>query len=209
MYLQRGFPVALKVADITLMLLSLAMGLHVHVEISCARIRGVTHLAYKRLLSGMRQQMPFQCLIRVKALVANLTVRHVFLIVLLLVQTQIVPGDLRDAAYVAGEAFVVLLQVGFQELLGFEALAAENTLERSLLLVHLDHMLLQFLLVSKSLVTFFATVFDLLALLVPLSVLQEQLFPRYSFPADITLVNRLAIRIALVQLFLSICLMRF
>lgn len=124
MHFQRGLPVALEVADIAFVLLSLAVGLHMHVEIGCARIRDVTYFTDERFLAGVRKQMTLQCLIRIKALAAHLAMSHVFLIVLLLVETQIVSGDLWDTAYIAGESFIMLLQMDLQEFLGLETLAA-------------------------------------------------------------------------------------
>jgi len=58
-YLQRGLPIALEVADIALVLLPVAVRLHVHIEVSRARVRCVTHLADEWLLAGVREQMPF------------------------------------------------------------------------------------------------------------------------------------------------------
>ena len=74
---------------------------------------------------------------------------------------------------VAGEAFVVLLQMGLQELLGLEAFGAEHALERFLLLVYLYHVLLQLVLVDEDDVALLATAADRLAdpLAVPLVVL--------------------------------------
>lgn len=177
-----------------------------HVEVSRASVRGVADFADKRLLAGVRQQVPLQRLVRVEAFAANLAVRHVLLIVLLLVQAQVVSGDLGDAAYVAGEAFVVLLQVGLQEFLGLEALGAQDALKRPLLLVRLDHVLLQLLLVDKLPVAFVATALDRRAPLVALPVLQKLLFLQHSLAADLALVNcpALATRVAFVELFADI-----
>ena len=83
MHLQRGFPVALKIANIALVLFPLAVRFHVYVEIRRARVRGVTYLTYKRLLAAMREQVPFQRLIRIKTLAANIAMYYVFFIVLL------------------------------------------------------------------------------------------------------------------------------
>lgn len=189
-HLQRGLPVALEIADIALVLLPLAVGSHVHVKIRRARIRGVTHLTHERLLARVREQVSLQRLIRVEALVANLAMYHVLLIVLLLVQTQIVSGDLRHAAYVAGETFVVLLQVGLQEFLGLETLAAQNALKRSLLLMRLYHMLLQFLLIVENFIALLAAIFGLRIPLVILSMLQKLQLLEHLLPTNFTLVNR-------------------
>lgn len=117
--------------------------------------------------------MPFQSLVRVETFAADLAVGDELRVVLLLVQTQVVAGHLGYAADIAGEAFVVLLQVGLQELLGLEAFGAEHALERSLLLVYLYHVLLQLVLVDEDDVALLATAADRLAdpLAVPLVVL--------------------------------------
>lgn len=123
-HLQSCFPVALEVADIALMLLPLAVRLHVRVQISGTRVWGIAHFADERFLSCVSEQVSLQGLIRVEAFATDLAVSHVFLVVLLLVQTQVVAGHLRDAADITGETFVVLFQVRLQELLGFEAFIA-------------------------------------------------------------------------------------
>jgi hypothetical protein len=208
-YLQRGFPIALEVADIALVLLPVAMRLHVHIQIGRTRVRCVTHLADERLLAGVSEQMSFQCLIRVKAFAANLAMRHVFLIMLFLVETQIISGDLRDAAYVAGESFVVLLQMDLQELLGLEALAAQNALERLFLLVRFYHVLSQLLLVGEELVAFPTAIFSLRVPLVILPVLQELQFLQHTLPANVALVNRCAFTIGTMKTFCNTYLIHF
>lgn len=56
-HLERGLPVALKVADGALVFLPLAVGLHVQIEISRARVPGLADLAHERLLAGVREQV--------------------------------------------------------------------------------------------------------------------------------------------------------
>lgn len=140
--LKGGFPIALKVAYATLVLLSLTVGLHMHSKIGGAGIGSAADLADKRLLSRMSEHVTFEGLIGVKALVANLAVRNVLLIVLLLVQPQIIARHLGYAANVAGKSLVVLLQMGLQELFGFEAFSAQNALKWLLLLMHFNSVLL-------------------------------------------------------------------
>lgn len=163
---------------------------HMHVEIRCTCVRSVTYFTHKRFLTSVCKQMPLQRLIRVEAFVANLTMNHIFLVVLLLVQTQIISGDLRYAAYVAGKTFVVLLQVGLQELLGLETLAAQNALKRFLLLVCFYHMLSQLLLIIEDFVALLAMTFGLRTPLVVLSMLQKLQLFQHSLPTNFTLVNR-------------------
>ena len=190
-YLQGRFPVALEIANIAFVFLSFAVGLHVRVQISGARVWGVAHLAYEWLLASMSEQVSLQSLIRVEALAADLAMRHVLLVVFLFMQTKIVAGYLRDTANIAGETFVVLLQVCLQEFLRFEAFVAENALERFLLLMHLDHVLSQLLLVRETSVTFLATIHSSL-LVIPLVVLPvlEELKPlTHSLVTNVAFVH--------------------
>lgn len=109
---------------------------------------------------------------------------------LLLVQTQIVAGDLRDAAYVADEALVVLLQMSLEELVGLEALAAQRALTRPLRLVHFDRVLAELLLVGEALVALLAAHL----LLVAAYVLKQQLLLDLLLAAERALVNRTILR---------------
>lgn len=198
MYFQCGLPIALEIAHIALVLLPFAVGLHVHVQVSSARVRRVANFTDERFLACVRQQMSLESLIRVETLAADLAVGHVFLIVFFLVQPQIVSGHLRDAADIASETFIVLLQVRLQEFLRLEAFAAENTLKWFLLLVHLYHVLPQFVLLEEDFVALVAAAGDFLHVpLVVLSVLQELQLLAHPFAADVALVDHRALPIRL------------
>lgn len=94
MHLQRGLPVALEITDVAFVLLSLAVGLHMHVEIGCARVSNVAYFANEWFLASVHKQVTLQRLICVETLAAYIAMNHVFLIMLLLVKTQIVSGNL-------------------------------------------------------------------------------------------------------------------
>lgn len=87
MHLQSRLPITLEIAHVTFVLLSLAVRLHVRVQISGTRVRGVANLADERFLPCVGEQVSLQRLIRVEAFTAYLAMSHVLLVVLLLVQS--------------------------------------------------------------------------------------------------------------------------
>lgn len=172
-HLQSRLPIALEIAHVTFVFLSLAVRLHVSVQISSTRVRSVADLADERFLPRVGEQVSLQRLIRIEAFTAYLAMSHVLLVVLLLVQSQIVAGYLGYTADVAGESLVVLLQMSLQEFFRFEAFVAKDTLKRFLFLMYFDHVLLQLLLIREGFVAFLATINNLVVPLVILPVLQE------------------------------------